>query len=187
MKYKDLKNALKTFKSQGLTDIKLNLSQAELQAEYNRIVKNQTTETKVEESQDLPEISLIETIKPEESPEEMAEVEESPSEEIAEVEAEVEESGSEEIAEVETEVEEFRSEEIPTVKHEDEEIGHLFENAYKPVEDDSTDIKKSQPPMTPKSLIFFLFIAILIIALIFATEKVISNIKFLSDISKVSL
>jgi Fe2+ transport system protein B len=160
MKYKDLKNALKTFKSQGLTDIKLNLSQAELQAEYNRIVKNQATETKVEESQDVPEIFPIETIKPEES------------------------SGK--IPEIETEVEESRSEEIFTIKHEDEEIGHLFENAYKPVEEDSTDIK-SQPPMTSKSLIFFLFIAILIIALIFATEKVISNIKFLSDISKVSL
>ena len=42
MTYKELQAALKTFKAQGLTDIKLNAPKVELQAEYDRLTATTT-------------------------------------------------------------------------------------------------------------------------------------------------
>ncbi len=58
--YKELQQALKSYKEQGLTSIKLNSKQSVLQEEYARLTAQQVTETKgVEEA--LPQCSAYET------------------------------------------------------------------------------------------------------------------------------
>ena len=168
MNYKELKNALKIFKSEGLTDIRLNASKAQLQAEYDRLMQDNAPEAKV----DFPDIaeSVEEDVKLEEDPKAIVEMKEK---------YEVEELGNEEFQEIEDYVEEQQT-------YPDEELGNLLENAYAEVEDDSTDIN-TQSLSKFRYYIVAVLIAISIIGLIFATEKVLSNVKFLSDMYKFSI
>ena len=164
MNYQELKNALKQFKSEGLTEIRLNASKAELQAEYDRLVKNNNDEVKVS-SRNTKESYDTNIVHLEENQPAISELKEH------------EQLINDEVVKVEHNEEEH--------SHPDHEISDLLDNAYREIEDDSNDVNSPSKPKF-ESLIFAVLIVISIIGLIFATEKFISNLKFVSEMYKFS-
>ena len=63
MTYKELQSALKTFKAQGLTDIKLNATKIELQTEYDRLIAT-TIEPEITDNKTTIDTSEIVIDKP---------------------------------------------------------------------------------------------------------------------------
>jgi hypothetical protein len=59
MTYKELQTALKTFRNEGLTTIKLNATKASLQAEYDRLIEPEVNPTT---DNDTSEIVITETL-----------------------------------------------------------------------------------------------------------------------------